>query len=169
MPDAMRTSRRSVRRRRGIALADAIIGGIILGIGMTVLFSLAGRSMAQQTDGEKRIVAAWLADEILNMVIVEGPDQYPVLYDTQGEYDGAFEGYSFDIDIEELGKGAPYKVEATIRWGPRERDQLTIETLVALRMERPDEPVEPTREPFEPIDRDARYFEEEGMDDATSG
>ncbi len=61
------------RCRRGVALMDAIVGGVMLGIGLAVILSLASRAMAMQANGAKQITAAWLADDLLAMVLVEGP------------------------------------------------------------------------------------------------
>jgi Tfp pilus assembly protein PilV len=144
------------RRRRGIALFDAIIGGVILGIGLSVLLSITARSLAMQTAGEKRLTASWLADELLAMVLVEGPDRYPMLYDTAGAFGPPFEEFAYEVDITNLGRDAPYQVNAFVRWSDRPRDQVQVETLIALRAGE----FEQLREPLEPVDRDARYYDD---------
>ena len=151
------TARRSNRRRRGIALADAIIGGVMLGIGLAVLLTVTARSMARQTEGEKRLTAAWLADELLTMVLVEGPDEYPLLYDTAGRFYPPFEDFRYEVEIEDLGRNVPYRVAATVRWSERQRDAVFVETLISLR----DEEEKEEREPYEPVDRDERYYGDE--------
>jgi hypothetical protein len=157
----MRTSTRSTRRnrtpRRGLALADAIIGGIILSLGLSVVLTIASRSMAMHTDGEKRLVASWLADELLTMVLVEGPDNYAMLYDTSGTFAPPFEEFFFQVDIETPDRGMPYRVRATVAWGRRDRDAVAVDTLIARRLGDPEQ----LREPYEPVDREARYYEEE--------
>jgi hypothetical protein len=144
-------------RRRGIALADAIIGGIILGLGLSVVLTVASRSLAMHTDGEKRLVASWLADELLTMVLVEGPDNYAMLYDTSGSFAPPFEEFSYEVDIETPDRGMPYRVRAVVQWGRRARDAVAVDTLIARRLGDPEQ----LREPYEPVDREARYYEEE--------
>ena len=151
-------SSRGAPCRRGIALMDAIIGGVILGIGLSVVLSITTRSMATHTDGEKRIVASWLADELLGMVLVEGPDNYPLMYDTAGRFDTPFEQYTFEVDIEDLGRGVPYRVSAYVRWNDRTNDFVRVDTLIALKKGDEEDEI---REPYEPVDRDARYYEDE--------
>jgi len=142
--------------RRGIALIDVIIGGVMLAVGLAVVISMATRSLAMQTNGEKRMVAAWLADEKLSMIAVEGPDVYPDLYDLHGWFEPPFEQYQYDLDIQEQGVREPYRVTATIRWpSGADMDSITIETLIARRLGDPFQP----RQPLEMIDRDARWFE----------
>ena len=107
------------RTRRGIALMDVIVGGVILGIGVSAILSVTTRALARQTDGEKRLVAAWLADDVLNMVLVEGPIRYPKLYDSKGKFDPPFDEYLFDVDVEDLGASMPLRVTARISWPAR--------------------------------------------------
>ena len=57
--------RRSCRspRRRGFALVDVIIGGMLLSIGLAAIISMATRALKMQTDGEKMfILPAWPKD-----------------------------------------------------------------------------------------------------------
>jgi hypothetical protein len=157
MMAAGRRKTRGAIRRRGIALADAIIGGVMLGIGLSVVLSVASRSLAMQTDGEKRLTAAWLADELLTMVLVEGPDNYPMLYDTSGTFGPPFEEFSFEVDIDTPDRGMPYRVTALVQWGRRARDAVLVDTLIARRLGDPEQ----LREPYEPVDREARYYEDE--------
>jgi hypothetical protein len=155
-PTSARRSDR--RRRRGVALADAIIGGVMLSIGLAVILTVTARSMARQTQGEKRLTAAWLADELLNMVLVEGPDEYSLLYDTAGRFYPPFEQYTYEVFIEDLGRNVPFRVGAEVRWSDRQRDAIFVETLICLREEDEDKEL---REPYEPVDREERYYEDE--------
>jgi hypothetical protein len=145
------------RPRRGVALFDVIVGGVMLGIGLAVVLSLTSRSLALQTDGEKRLTASWLADEILTMILVEGPDRYPRLYDTSGRYGDPFGDYFYEVQIEDLGRGAPYRVNALVRWSDRANDVVQVETLIALRIEEEEQ----LREPQERVDRLERHYEDE--------
>ena len=51
--------------RRGWALIDVIVGGVILGIGMAAVISIAERSLAMQQRSERELVAAQLLDGLL--------------------------------------------------------------------------------------------------------
>lgn len=149
--------RRRARSRRGIALIDAIIGGVILGIGLSVMLTVTSRSLRMQADGEKRVTASWLADELLTMVLVEGPDNYPKRNDTSGRFTEPFDQFGFEVDIEYLGRGLPYRVNAVVSWSDRPADAVRVESLIALRAGEPEQ----LREPFEPVDRLSRYYDEE--------
>ena len=144
--------------RRGVALMDAILGGVMLGIGLAVILSLASRSVAMQTHGAKQITASWLADDLLSMVLVEGPVEYPRQYATHGRFDVPFENYEFSVDIEDIGLRQPFLVTATVRWphGGDYRD-VQVQTYIAERL---GDPLQP-RAPVEPIDRIARYYDDE--------
>jgi hypothetical protein len=135
-----------------------IVGGVILGVGLSVILTITSRALARQTDGEKRLSAAWLADGLLNMVLVEGPDQYGRIYDTSGQFAPPFDEFAFSLDIEDQGIGVPYLVTASIRWPAWDPiNQIDVQTLIALRRGEPDV----TREPLEPLDREGRYLEQE--------
>jgi hypothetical protein len=144
--------------RRGVALMDAILGGVILAIGLAVVLSLASRSLAAQAEGSRQITAAWLLDELLAMVLVEGPVDYPKLYALHGRFDEPFTDFEYDLDIEDIGLRKPYRVTATVRW-PAGSDvrQVQAQTYIAVR---DDDPLE-KRAPDMPIDRIGRYYDEE--------
>lgn len=151
---------RPSQARRAIALVDVIIGSVILAIGLGVVISLTTRSLRTQTDGEKRLTASWLADELLTMVLVEGPVNYPKLYDNTGTFDFPFDEFGYDIAIEELGPNQPYRVTASVYWaGPGGDRQVQVQTSISERGGDPNQP----RIPLEPVDRDARWQE---MEDA---
>jgi Tfp pilus assembly protein PilV len=150
----------AARSRRGAALIDVVIAGVLLGIGLAVLISLVSRSLMMQTQGEKRMTASWLADELLAMVVVEGPDEYAVVYDLSGRFFAPFEEFVYDVAIDQPSIGSAYEVSATIRWGAAEYESVRVDTLVADREQREEDP-ELVREPYEPLDRDARNFDED--------
>jgi len=155
---------RSVHRtRRGVALFDVIVGGMMLAIGMGVVLSVASQALTRQTDGERRLVASWLADELLNMVIVEGPDQFSRVQETSGVFDPPFADFRFDVDLEDVGLRDPFRVTATISW-PADRpfNQIEVQTLIAPRK---GEILQQQREPLEPIDREERFLEMEEQAD----
>ncbi len=149
---------RRASNRRGVALMDAILGGVMLGIGLAVILSLASRSVASQAHGAKQITAAWLADDLLSMVLVEGPIEYPQLYATHGRFESPFEDYEFNVDIEDIGLRLPFRVTATVRWphGGEYRD-VRVQTYIAERL---GDPLQP-RAPVEPVDRLGRYYGDE--------
>jgi hypothetical protein len=150
------TSNQRSPRRRGFALVDVMVGGVMLGIGLAVVISAVSRSMAAHTDGEKRVVASWLADEILNMVVVEGPVVYPKINDMDGRFGAPFEEFAYSINIESMGIDLPFEVSVAIWWDSPE-EAVVVDTIIA---ERRGEEFQP-RAPLEPIDREGRYFEDD--------
>ncbi len=152
-----RRTRRS-NRRSGFALVDVIIGGVLLSIGLAAIISLATRALKSQTDGEKQMVAAWLCDELLSLVVVDGPMNYSRIHDTSGQFDFPFQEFFFEVEIEEQGVDHPYVVTATVSWlAGRGSRFVQVQSLIAERKEDPNE----IRAPPEPIDRDERWYGEE--------
>lgn len=142
--------------RRGVALVDVIIGGVLLSMGLAVVISLSTRALRTQTDSEKQLVAAWLADEFLNMVLIEGPVNYPKLYDAHGYCTPPFEEFEYDVFIDDQGLGLPLRVTATISWeGAGGQREVQVQTLIADRGSEPNE----LRAPYEPVDRINRWYE----------
>jgi hypothetical protein len=152
------SAKRTPHPRRGIVLLDAIIGGVVLGIGLSVVISLAGRSLSSQAEGERMISASWLLDELLAMVVVEGPDVYLQMHETSGQFDAPFDGFYYEVEFDDLGERFPYRVTAAVRWpsGFTMREA-RAQTYVARRL---GDPVQ-LREPLEPVDREARYYDDE--------
>lgn len=143
------------RQRRGFALIDAVIGGIILAIGLAVILSLGARAISMQREGEVRIMAAHLADELLSTIQMEGPSDFIKLYDSFGRYDAPFQDFEYDVSLEDRGLGYPYRVTATIIHVPTGAEYL-LETLISDR--EGDDP-NPVRSPSEPLDRETRHDE----------
>jgi hypothetical protein len=140
---------------------DVILAGVMLGVGLAVMLSLASRSLAMQVEGQRQVVAAWLADELLSMVLVEGPVVYPQLYPTHGRFEAPFEGYEYELDIEDIGLREPMRVTATVRWAHgRDTREIGAQTYIAVRQQ--EDPLE-MRAPLEPIDRLGRYYDDEGF------
>lgn len=153
-----RIRRINTRSRKGFALMDVLIGGVMLGIGLAVILSIASRSISAQASGEKQMTAAWLLDELLSMVLVEGPVEFSHVQATSGNFDPPFDLYEFDVNLKDLGAGQPFLVTATVRWpqGHSTR-QVQAQTFIALRN---DELYE-DRMPLEPIDRISRWYDDE--------
>jgi len=159
------------RTRHGVILLEVIVAAIVLALGLTVVISLSTQSMSRQLDGERRMTAAWLADELLSMVVVEGPRNFAnaepagwIGSDARdGHFPPPFQDYSYELDLEAIGDYQPYNVTATINWldGSRKK-QLVIMTKIASRHGEEDE--ELPREPIEPLDREGRYYEDEEGD-----
>ena len=149
-----------MRPRRGMALIDVIVGGLILAIGIAASMSLASRSLVAQRDGERVSTAAWLADELLAMVVVEGPVAFPQLHDIAGKFDEPFDQFTYEVEIEDQGDGEPFRVAAVVKWGEGGHN-IRVETLVALRL---GDPLQ-LREPMEPVDRDLRWLEMQEEDE----
>lgn len=144
--------------RKGFALMDVLIGGVMLGIGLTVTLSIASRSISAQSTGEKQMIAAWLLDELLSMVLVEGPVEFSHVQATSGKFAAPFDLFEFDVNLEDLGIGQPFLVTATVRWpqGHSTR-QVQAQTYIT---QRNDELYE-DRIPIEPIDRISRWYDDE--------
>ena len=142
--------------RRGFALIEVVMGGLLLGIGLAVIISLATRSLLMQTDGEKRLTASWLADELLTMVLVEGPVNYRKLYDSHGGFAPPFEEFGYDVLLEDQGIGLPFRVTATVNWpSGAGYAQVQVQTLISDRGGDPNQP----RAPYEVVDRVNRWYE----------
>ena len=150
---------RTRHARRGIALMDVILGGVMMGVGLTVIVSLASRSMAVQAQSQRQLTAAWLVDEMLAMVLVEGPIDYPKLYSTTGRFDFPFEDYEFEVVIDDIGLRQPFRVTAFVRWAHGDDfRQVEAQTYIAERLGDPNQ----LRMPLEPIDRLGRHYDDEG-------
>lgn len=143
-------SRPAHSARRGVALIDAIIGAVVLGVALAAIIGLGGQAVRSQSEGEEMQVAAMLADEQLNLILARGPDDYAKRYPVKGPCDGPFSRYSYELSFAG-GTGGPYQVRATINWinGATERS-INIETLIAPRAG--DDP-DPVRQPDQPVER----------------
>ena len=142
--------------RRGFALVDAIVAGILLAVGLAAIISLGSRALALQQRGEREIVAASLLDELLATVLMEGPADYVQLHPTSGQFDEPFGDFEYEVLIEDGSAGVPFKVTAVVRHASG--CSFLCETLIAPKLG--DEP-DPPRAPLEPIDREALLFGDE--------
>jgi len=151
------TDARRVRRpraRRGWALVDVIVGGVILGIGLATVISIAERSLAMQQRSERELVAAQLLDGLLAEVLSVGVAEWDLTRSPTGAFDAPFEEWEWELRIDKQGTGDPYRVLAVAR--NRDGAEFRAETLMAPR---PEGAEEPQRAPTAPIDRQARYDE----------
>jgi hypothetical protein len=146
----------SHRSRRGAALVDVIIGSMLLAMGLAVVISLSARSLRTQTDGEKQMIASWIADELLTMVLVEGPVNYPKLHDTRGRLEYPFDEFEYEVTLEDQGLGLPFRVTATVRWdGAAVTRHVQVQTLIADRGHQAYQ----ERSPLDMVDRINRWWE----------
>jgi Tfp pilus assembly protein PilV len=142
-------------RRNGLALIDVIIGSAMLAVGLAVVISMSSRSLVRQGNAERQITASWLADEILTMALVVGPDEYTKTYPNTGRFDPPFQEFTYEIEIEDDSYYLPLLAIATIFWDVAGNEHsISIETLIARRHGTPHD-----RLPVEPIDREARYWD----------
>ncbi len=148
-------ARQRAHTRRGFALADAIVGGTLLAVGIAALISVSSRALAAQADGVNRVQAAWLADEILSMVLVEGPEYYPKKYDSAGSFSEPFEQFEYYVEVRDKGVNLPFEVNVTVTW-PGAKPPVQLTTLITQPIER-ETPF--PREPIEPLDRNERWEE----------
>lgn len=142
------------RRRTGFALLDVIIAGVVLAIGLTMIFAITSRSLDLQRRGEIEVMAASMMDDLLSTVLLEGPKEFPDLHSMNGTGEFPYEQFEFRVDIDDPGEGEPYSVMVTVTHETGR--SYSCETLIAAKLgEEPD----PIRYPEEPIDREARYEE----------
>ena len=157
----------AARRPNGFALMDAVIGGVLLAIGMVAILSVGGQALMLQRRGELDVRAASAMDELLSMILTEGPVDFEDLHPTTGrfEYDSPYDGFEYDSVISQGGAGIPAHIRLNLKHDTGR--SYSIETRIAEK--RGDEP-DPVREPSEPIDREARLAEKqaarEGTEDA---
>lgn len=158
--DAASTTRRAPRRahRAGFALMDAVIAGILLAIGMVAVLSVAGQALALARRGEVDVRAAAAIDELLGMVLTEGPRDFPELHPTAGPFEegSPYSDFEYAISIDQGGAGVPAEVEVVLTHSTG-RTFTVVTRIAEKRGEEPD----PVREPTEPIDRAARVAEQE--------
>lgn len=150
-PHSGAPNRAGGRTRPGVALLDAIVAAIILGIALAFLMGLAGQAIRSRAQGEELQTAAMLADEQLNLVLARGPDDYGKRFPVRGQCDEPFERFSYQLEFGTATELIPYDVKATISWvSGGETRSIVVETRMAVRSG--DDP-DPIREPEQPMDR----------------
>lgn len=119
----------------GVALIDAIIAAVILGVALAVIIGLSGQAISAQGQGERTQIGAMLADEQLNLILARGPDDYAKRFKVNGPCDAPFTNYNYKIDFADSGNGGAYQVKVTISWtSPSLRpEQVQVQTLMAPR------------------------------------
>ncbi|MBL9140979.1 MAG: hypothetical protein JNK53_03850 [Phycisphaerae bacterium] len=143
---------RTTNARRGWALLDVIVGGVILAVGLAAVIGLVERSLAMQQRAEREMVAAQLLDSKLNEVLAIGPVDWMMNQSSDGDCDEPFSDWQWSIAITKQGLGDPYRVVAVVT--DRTGHEYMVDTLMAPRLT---EDPEPARTPDEPIERQERY------------
>lgn len=149
-------NRQSHSHRHGVALLEVVLGSILLALGLGVVMTIGSRSLIAQAGGEQKLVAAWLADELLAMVVVQGPDKYRL--GTNGYFESPFEKFSYELDIDYRSDQEPYDVMAIVSW-PVGKEKRSIEVTTSIARRIGEEEEETPRAPMLPVDRDMRYLE----------
>jgi Tfp pilus assembly protein PilV len=144
-----------VNRRNGFALLDVIIGSAMLAVGLAVVISISSRSLTRQANAEQQIAAAWLADELISMALVIGPDEYEKAYPKADFFDPPFKRFSYEITFDGDSEYLPVHTVVQVFWDSAGAEHsVTLETeLSRVHGEKID------RLPAEAIDREARYWE----------
>lgn len=136
--------------RRGIALVEAIAAVIILAVSLATIMSLISQAQSSQTLGQQLRIAAALADERLNLVLISGPDDYGKTYAMEGACDAPFEQYRYRVNIQTQASSAA-EVSVNISW-PAGGGTKSID--VATRIAPRTVPTNQTdREPEAPVER----------------
>jgi hypothetical protein len=140
--------------RRGVALIDAIIAAILLGIGLVTIVSIASGAMASARLGQEIGTAAGLADEQLQLVLARGPDNYGRSYPLKGTCDAPFQQYTFELEFSGGTQSSPFHVRSTVRWdSARGRQSVYVQTLIAPRTVQGDALADPDRRPTTTVER----------------
>ncbi|MCH2140715.1 MAG: hypothetical protein MK100_06725 [Phycisphaerales bacterium] len=146
--------------RLGVALLDVTIAALLLGIGLSVTLSTASQALRAEVTGERRLTASWLADETLAWVIAVGPAKYMLSEPMEGYFPEPFEGFSWTLELTRVSDWQAWSARATVTWqdmsGPM---SVTLDTRIAPRQGEEDDPLD--WKPLEPLDREARTWDED--------
>ncbi len=137
--------------RRGFALIDAILGGLLLAFGLAAVVTLSQRSLAMLQRGEREAQASALLDELLGQVITEGPVEFARRRPVAGKCDEPWNDWTFTIDISSNGEGDAWDVLARVQ------DINGVEHRCATKVAPREVNDVPERKPEQPIDREDRF------------
>lgn len=124
------------RGRRAVALVDAIVAAVILGVALAVIISLAGRAVAAQGEGQRLATAARLADEQLSLVLARGVDDYAKRFPASGKCEEPFADYSYVLTFVNGAGNEPVTVKVVVSWegsGGGAGKSLEVSTRIAPR------------------------------------
>lgn len=126
---------RSTRRQRGVALLEALIAAVILGIALLGTVGLQARSYAAISDAGLRAEATLAADELLGIMnndqlnlpsyaVAEGAAAPPVLTNWAAETTRRIPGARFSVVVLPVVAGGITRtqVDITIKWTRRQGD-----------------------------------------------
>jgi len=152
---------RYLKRRRGVALLDVVIAALMLGIGLAVTLSTASQALRAEVTGERRLTASWLADEALAWVVAVGPSKYLLSEPMEGHFPEPFEDFEWALELTRPSEWRAWHARATVIWQDRSGPMtVSIETRIAQRQgEDEDDPLD--WKPLEPLDREARTWDED--------
>lgn len=143
--------RQATNPARGVVLAELLVAAVVMGVSLAVLVGMAGSAINSQSQGERLGIAAMLADEQLNLVLMRGPDGYETNFETAGACDEPFQAYRFETSVDG-GTGEAYEVTASISyWESGREKSVVISTLMAPRL---GDEADPDRKPKETVQRD---------------
>lgn len=141
--------------RRGVALLDALIAAILLGVALAAIVSVASTALASGRLGQEIATAATLADEQLQLVLARGPDDYARRFPVKGACDAPFQAYRYELSIGQGSAGQAYKVSATVAWdSARGPQSIVVETLIAAREAGENGERDPVRTPQNSVERE---------------
>lgn len=145
---------------RGVALMDVLIAALLLGIGLTVTLTMASQALRAEQTGEWRLTASWLADEALAMVVATGPAAYQQSEPMEGRFQPPFDRFDWTLELTHPSDWEAWEARATVSWQDRGGNMsVSIDTLIAPRQGDEDDPA--NWKPQEPLDREARTWDEE--------
>ena len=144
-------TRTSFAARRGFALIDAILGGLLLAFGLAAVVTLSQRSLVMLQRGEREAQASALLDELLGQVVAEGPVEFARRRPVVGTCDAPWNEWTFAIDLSSSGEGEAWDVVARVQ------DSTGVQHRCATKVAARNANDLPERKPTEPIDRQDRF------------
>ncbi|MCC6908504.1 MAG: hypothetical protein IT430_11220 [Phycisphaerales bacterium] len=137
--------------RRGLALMDVLVAGMVLSGALVAVLGIASRSLNAQARGQQIEEAAMVLDSLLNDVLALGPAEYLKAGEMSGTVEPPLDRFTFRISIDDTAPNEPFRVTARVWWQTGAGEQTAeVQTLMARRLgEEPD----PEREPTQPVER----------------
>jgi len=104
------------RKAGGFTLIEAVIGSLILAIGVMVICGLARRCLDDNAQGAQYEQAWRLLDETLDKVTALGVGKEAAKGTTEGDFADRFAGYRYKLQIKPTASKGLYQVNARILW-----------------------------------------------------
>lgn len=103
--------------RIGFALAEVLLGSVILAIGAAVICGLCRKCLVNNMRGIEYEQAARLLDECLDRAATdEMLDELIVVRTVVGDFGRRYPDYSFTLDLETTDQADLYEVTALVGW-----------------------------------------------------